>query len=137
MESLKEWWGGVMQIEGATWIIYPSILIALVLVAYYVVQAFRNMALGGSPDSADHLGTFRKMRDEGMIAPEEYKKVAGLVPLPEIESEKPIGAGETGAAALSEAARAALKKSALKNAKDSPEFEEDSDSQQDGQSEES
>ncbi len=105
------------MIPGAKWIIYPSLLLVLVLVAWYVLQLFRNMAIGGDPGSDDHLGSFRKMRDEGMIAPEEYKKLAGLVPLPETE-EKPEPE-ETGAEALTEAAKAAIRKSAAKKSADS------------------
>ncbi len=61
MQGLKDWWNSVLAIEGAEWIIYPSILIVLVLIAYYVVQAFRNMAIGGSLGSAGALGTVSKM----------------------------------------------------------------------------
>ena len=64
MASLTEWWNGVMDIPGASWIIYPSLLFVLVLIAYYVLLALRNLAVGGAPVSDDHLGTFRKMRDE-------------------------------------------------------------------------
>lgn len=138
MQGLKDWWNGVLAIEGAEWIIYPSVLIVLVLFAYYVVQAFRNMAIGGSAASDDHLGTFRKMRDEGMIAPEEYTKVAGLVPLPETDSAaKAAPDAMSGAGALSEAAKAALKKAALKNSDDSLNADEDLESGQDEESEES
>jgi len=136
MQSLKDWWSGVLDIEGATWIIYPSILIVLVLIAYYVVQAFRNLAIGGTPASDDHLGTFRKMRDEGMIAPEEYKKVAGLVPLPEIDSKKSEPA-ESGTDALSEAAKAAIRKAAIKNSDESEDDDKDSESEEDNESTES
>ena len=107
-----------MDIPGAKWIIYPSLLIVLVLVSYYVLQLFRNMALGGTADSEDYLGSFRKMRDEGMIAPDEYKKVAGLVPMPETESNDDP-AIESGAEALTEAAKEAIRKSASKNSGDS------------------
>lgn len=137
MQGLKDWWNGVLAIEGAEWIIYPSILIVLVLIAYYVVQAFRNLAIGGSAGSEDYLGTFRKMRDEGMIAPEEYKKVATLVPLPDTEKTDATVPGETGADALSEAARAALQKAAGKSTKESLDVEEDSESNEDEESEES
>lgn len=138
MQGLKDWWNSVLEIDGAEWIIYPSVLIVLVLFAYYVVQAFRNMAIGGSGDADDHLGTFRKMRDEGMIAPDEYTKVAGLVPLPEIDSSaKAASDGMSGAGALSEAAKDALKKAALKNSDDSSNADEDLESREDGESEES
>lgn len=138
MQGLKDWWNSVLAIEGAEWIIYPSVLIVLVLTAYYAVQAVRNMAIGGSAGTEDHLGTFRRMRDEGMIAPEEYKKVAGLVPLPELEKkDTAVVPAETKADALSDAARAALMKAAAKNSEESTNVEEDSESDEDGESEES
>lgn len=113
MESLKGWWDGVMGIPGATWIIYPSLLIILILIAYYVLIAFRNLAIGGSNAADDHLGTFRKMRDEGMLDSEEYKKLAGLVPLPET-TPKDSPDKESGSEALTEAAKDAIRKAALK-----------------------
>ena len=138
VQGLKDWWNGVLAIEGAEWIIYPSVLIVLVLTAYYVVQAFRNMAIGGSGGTEDHLGTFRRMRDEGMIAPDEYKKVAGLVPLPELEKkDTAVVPPETKADALSDAARAALMKAAARNSDEPTNIEEDSESNMDGESEES
>lgn len=136
MQGLKDWWNSVLEIQGSEWIIYPSVLIVLLLVAYYAVQTFRNMAIG-SVASEDHLGTFRKMRDEGMIAPEEYKKVAGLVPLPEIDSTENTVPGETGAAALSEAAKEVLQKAARKNSDDSSIADGDLESPEEGESEES
>ncbi|QEG24416.1 hypothetical protein [Mariniblastus fucicola] len=131
MESLRDWWNGVLQIEGATWIIYPSILVALILVAYYVIQAVRNMAIGGT-GTEDHLGTFRKMRDEGVIGADEYKKVAGLVPLPEVDAKEPTEGLEGGVDALSEAAKAAIRKAALKKADESGDDEEESDAVEEG-----
>ncbi|WP_157665110.1 hypothetical protein [Mariniblastus fucicola] len=121
----------MLQIEGATWIIYPSILVALILVAYYVIQAVRNMAIGGT-GTEDHLGTFRKMRDEGVIGADEYKKVAGLVPLPEVDAKEPTEGLEGGVDALSEAAKAAIRKAALKKADESGDDEEESDAVEEG-----
>ena len=116
---MVEWWNSVLEIEGARWIIYPSILLALVLVAYYVLQMVRNLAIGGAPSDSDHLGSFRKMKEEGVIDPDEYRKLAELVPLPETESkDKPAPdkkSVETGPAALAEAAREVIKNSAAKN----------------------
>lgn len=115
---MAEWWNRVLEIEGARWIIYPSVLIAIVLVAYYVLQLLRNLAIGAGDVDSDHLGSFRKMRDEGMIAPEEYKKLAELVPMPETESETSATETETPGASkpepmtLKQAAEAAAKKSA-------------------------
>jgi hypothetical protein len=128
MESLKEWWSGVLGIPGATWIIYPSLLFVLILIAYYVLQAIRNLAIGGSVGTEDHLGTFRKMRDEGMLDSEEYKKLAGLVPMPEVATNTADAAvKESGSEALTEAAKEAIRKAALKRSSDSSEENDETD----------
>ena len=108
---MLEWWNSVLEIPGATRIIYPSLLLVLVLVAYYVLQLFRNLAFGGGESTANHLDTFRKMRDDGMIGTDEYKKVAGLIPMPEVDAagkETDSLTTETGAEALTQAARDVL-----------------------------
>ena len=140
MESLREWWSGVVSIPGATWIIYPSLLIVLILIAYYVLHAIRNLAIGGSVATDDHLGSFRKMRDEGMLDSEEYKKLAGLVPLPETKTKvgEEVTFKESGPDVLAAAAKDVIRKAALKQANDSAEENDESNSEQeDDQSTES
>lgn len=123
---MQDWWSNVMTIPGARWIIYPAALIVLILTAYYVLQLVRNLALGGST-SDDHLGSFRKMRDSGMIAPEEYKKVAGLVPMPETAKKEVLDPDETGAQALTDAAKEAIRKAAAKKSAESDHENEDTE----------
>lgn len=145
MESLTQWWQDVMEIPGAAWIIYPCLLVVFILIAWYVLQTLRNMALGGAPTSDDHLGTFRKMRDEGVLDPDEYKKLASLVPMPEIETKQAEASVDaaTGPVALTEAAREALRKAAQERAAKSGQNEDqkkksDSDAtEEDAQSSES
>ena len=128
MESLKEWWSGVLGIPGATWIIYPSHLFVLILTAYYVLQAIRNLALGGSVATDDHLGTFRKMRDEGVLDSEEYKKLAGLVPMPEATTNTADSSlKESGPEALNEAAKEVIRKAALKRTNNSSDEKDETD----------
>lgn len=124
---MQDWWNSVLTIPGATWIIYPSGLIVLILIAYYVLQLFRNLAIGGSSSSADHIGSFRKMRDKGMIEPEEYKKLAGLVPLPEPGKKEIVDPDESGAQALADAAKDVIRKSAAKKSAESSDQNEDAE----------
>jgi len=117
MESFVEWWKGIMDIKGVAWIIYPTLLVVLVVVAYYVINLLRNLALGGAPaNQFDYLGEFRRMRDEGHLDSEEYKKLTGLVPLPEVESG-PVQPemAEDSANALTSAAKDVIRKAAAKN----------------------
>lgn len=125
-----------MAIPGAKWIIFPCLLLVLLLVAYYVLQLVRNMAIGRS-GSDDHLGSFRKMRDDGMIAPEEYKKLAGLVPLPETEAKEKPDPDETGVHALTEAAKSAIRKSAAQKSEEPAGENEDQENDQSDESAES
>lgn len=114
MQSLLEWWNGVMAIEGARWIIYPALLAVLVLLAYYTLNLVRNLAVGQSTSGEfDYLGEFRRMRDEGHLDQNEYKKLTGLVPLPDTDTknEDPVTA-EGGAHALTEAAKEAIRRAA-------------------------
>ena len=81
--SLNEYWQSIMNIPGASWIIWTSLLVILILVAVYVVGLVRNLAIGGSDvDETDHLSEFRKLRDQGMIDEEEYKRLTAVVPIP-------------------------------------------------------
>jgi hypothetical protein len=119
MDSLQEWWLSVMDVPGARWIIWGSLLAALVLTAFYVVQYVRNLAIGGSSSSHDYLGEFRKMRDEGKLADSEFKKLAGLVPLPEIDSKKPETVVK-GTEGLTQAAKEIIQKTAKSDVDVSP-----------------
>ncbi len=120
MQSLLEWWDGVMSIQGARWIIYPALLAVLVLFAYYALTLVRNLAVGQSrAGEFDYLGEFRRMRDEGHLDQSEYKTLAGLVPLPETESREPDRIDdEEGTVALTEAAKEAIRRSAAKKQAD-------------------
>ncbi len=132
MQSLLDWWSSVLRIPGATWIVYPSLLIVLILVAYYVLQAIRKLAIGGSLATDDHLGTFRKMRDEGVLDSEEYKKLAELVPMPEAAPKKDAVPKESGPKALTEAAKEVIRKASLKRSNETSRENEDSNSAEEG-----
>ena len=73
-----------------------------------------------------------------MLAPEEYKKLAGLVPLPEAGSKENVNSDlvDTGPQALTEAAKEAIRKAARKRAQES-ESKENEDSVSDEEDAES
>jgi len=82
-QTIGEYYESIMAIPGAPWIIWTSVLVSLVLIAVYVVGLFRNLAIGeGDADENDHLSEFRKLRDQGLIDDEEYKRLTSVVPLP-------------------------------------------------------
>lgn len=117
MQSLLEWWDGVMSIQGARWIIYPTLLAVLILCCYYFLNLFRNLAVGGGDSSGDfdYLGEFRRMRDQGHLDQDEYKKLTGLVPLPNTETGNAVvDVADGGAEALTAAAKEAIRRAAEK-----------------------
>lgn len=56
-------------------IILGTVLVSLLLVAFYVVSFFRGSALGTVEEPVSHLDDFRRLREEGMLDEEEFKQV--------------------------------------------------------------
>jgi hypothetical protein len=54
-------------------------LAILVTVGLYVVLRVRGVAMEEMPDALEHLSEFRRMRDEGAIAEEEYQRLKQTV----------------------------------------------------------
>ncbi len=53
-------------------------LIILCFTAYYFVMLFRDMATGGRPsEPTDYISDFRRLRDEGKLDDEEFKRLTG------------------------------------------------------------
>ena len=69
-----------MQIKEARWIVAAFGLITCVLVAFYFVKLFRDMAMGASTDLEVGLTDFERLRREGKLNEEEYQKVKESVP---------------------------------------------------------
>ena len=80
MDSIIQFWKQTMQIKEARWIVAAFGLITCILVAYYFVKLFRDMALGGGIDSASDLPDFEQLRREGKLNEEEYKKLKESIP---------------------------------------------------------
>ena len=64
-----------MEIPEARWIVWGTILVVLVLIAFYVAKKFRDMAVGGDAGSAEFLPDIDKMRLEGKLDDAEYQKL--------------------------------------------------------------
>ena len=84
MQSIREFWDQAMAIREARWLMTAVGLLVLLLVGYYLFKLVRDMALGntsfGSAESADFLTDFQKLRDEGKVNDEEYKRVKQSIP---------------------------------------------------------
>lgn len=80
MDSIFQFWNETMQIKEARWIVAAFGLITCVLVAFYFVKLFRDMAYGGGVSSAGELPDFERMRREGKLNDEEYQRLKKTIP---------------------------------------------------------
>lgn len=80
MDKLKQFWSETMEIPEARWIVAFAGLVVCVCVAYYFVKFFRDMALGSNEDPTSFISNFQKMRDEGMLEEDEYKRLKQSIP---------------------------------------------------------
>ena len=73
-----------MQIQEARWLAAAAGLLVVLLVGFYLFKMVRDMALGntsfGSAESTDFLTEFQKLRDEGKVDDEEYKRLKQSIP---------------------------------------------------------
>ena len=68
-----------MEIPEARWIVWGSILVVLILVAFYCAKKFRDMATGAGYGSTDLLPDADKLRLEGKLDESEYKKIKSTI----------------------------------------------------------
>jgi len=82
--SIREFWDQAMAIREARWILAAAGLAVLLLVGFYVFKLVRDMALGntsfGPAESTDFLTDFQKLRDQGKLNDEEYKRLKQSIP---------------------------------------------------------
>ena len=82
--SIRESWNQVMAIQEARWLLAAVGLLILLLVGFYVFKLVRDIALGnasfGPAESTDFLTEFQKLRDEGKVNDEEYKRLKQSIP---------------------------------------------------------
>ena len=73
-----------MAVREAQWIAAAAGLLVVLLVGFYLFKLVRDMALGntsfGSAESTDFLTEFQKLRDEGKVNDEEYKRLKQSIP---------------------------------------------------------
>jgi hypothetical protein len=60
-------------------IILVAVMVSLILVVLYVVLHFRGAAFGEAAVSSNHLDDFRRLREEGKLDDEEFKKVKSKI----------------------------------------------------------
>ncbi len=75
IDSIREFWTDVWEIDAARWLIYAAVTTALILVGVYVGKLFRNMAIGVESDSIDYMAGFEKMKDDGKLDEREFDQL--------------------------------------------------------------
>jgi len=76
LDAIAEWWAKVMAVPGANWVVAIFLLLSLLLVAIYVAKSFRDLATGRNEiDTSSHFADFEKLRSEGKLDEEEYKRL--------------------------------------------------------------
>lgn len=93
MKAFQEYWTDLMKMSEARWIISITLLAMGLAVAFYVGKFFRDMATGQASNPTDFISDFQRMKAEGKLNEEEFKKLANAIPkdalLPEIEKKPP------------------------------------------------
>ena len=56
-------------------VIWTTILLMLLVVAYYIVQRFRDNTGKDTPKSSEYLTNFREMHQEGDISEKEFRTI--------------------------------------------------------------
>jgi hypothetical protein len=74
-ESMREFWVDSMEIDAVRWVVWGTILLMLLAVAIYVVGRLRSLFYETTADRQSYLGTFRELRDQGVIEDDEYHKL--------------------------------------------------------------
>lgn len=80
MEAIKTFWSRTMEIQEARWFIAFIGLVVCLIIAYYFIVLFRNMAIGESTHPTDYITEFQRLRDEGELNDEEYTRLAQAIP---------------------------------------------------------
>ena len=70
-DRFKEIW----EIPEARWIIWITLLAAVVLIGVYVAVYFRNLAFGKSDSGSDDLSQFRRLKEEGKLGDKEFAQL--------------------------------------------------------------
>lgn len=74
-KSIRQYWAESMEIDAVRWVVWGTILLMMLAVAIYVVGRLRAMFYDTAPDRHSYLGTFRDLRDQGLIEDEEFARL--------------------------------------------------------------
>ncbi|HMP78961.1 MAG TPA: hypothetical protein PKD54_05880 [Pirellulaceae bacterium] len=83
MQQIKEFFVYVWTDQTARLVFCLALSVAMILVAVYVVQKVRQMAVG-TPlrEFTDSLTDFREMQEKGLIDEQEFRRVRTVVTQP-------------------------------------------------------
>ena len=69
-----------MEMQAARWVVWITILLILLVTAFYVVKVFRDWAYGGEPSPKDQWEQLRKLREIGALDDAQYKRARQALP---------------------------------------------------------
>ncbi len=102
MDSIFKLWSDAMKMDEARWVVAIFGLVTCVLISYYFVKLFRDMATGGrDSESVSHLADFQRLHSEGKLAPYEYDQLKKTIPK-HMASQEPSEARPTAAKTIAE-----------------------------------
>ena len=68
-----------MEIAEARWIVWFTVLLVAIITATYFAKMFRDMAVGQNVATEDLLSDFDRLRNEGKLNEEEFKKLKSTI----------------------------------------------------------
>jgi hypothetical protein len=74
-KSIRQFWVESMEIDAVRWVVWGTVLLMLLAVAIYVTGRLRSMFYDTAPDRQSYLGSFRDLRDQGLIEDDEYARL--------------------------------------------------------------
>jgi hypothetical protein len=80
MDSIRQYWIETMELPGANWVVSIFGLVSSLLIAFYVVKWFRDLAIGVGNEPISHLTEFERLYSAGTIDEDEFKQLKKTLP---------------------------------------------------------
>lgn len=64
-----------MEMDAARWIVWGTVLMMLVAVAWYVISKLRGLLYERPVEPREYLGTFQELRERGLLQEEEFQRL--------------------------------------------------------------
>lgn len=94
--GIRKFWVELMAIPGVPFVVWGTVLLMLLAIAWYVVSRFRGLLYETVPDRDAYLGTFRDLRDQGLLEEDEYQRLKRRVRGGPDKPAEAVATGEAG-----------------------------------------